>query len=50
MREEIRFTMRIEAGLWGKIKALATNNKRSAAKEVEFILENYLKSLEEKEK
>lgn len=44
-----QFTMRINTEIWDKIKVLAVNNKRSAVKEVEFILENYLKSLEEKE-
>ena len=45
-----QFTMRINTVIWDKIKALAANNKRSAVKKVEFILENHLKSLEEKEK
>lgn len=38
----VRFTMRIEEGLLNKIKELAEKNKRSKAKEIEFILEKAL--------
>lgn len=35
----VRFTLRIEEQLLNKIKELADKNKRSKAKEIEFILE-----------
>jgi hypothetical protein len=42
--EDSRFTLRISTTLLEKIKERAKNNKRSTAKEIEFILEEYLKS------
>ena len=38
---QTRFTMRIETELLNKIKDQAVKNKRSAAKEIEFILEKF---------
>lgn len=38
----VRFTMRIEEQLLIKIEELAQKNKRSKAKEIEFILEKAL--------
>lgn len=40
--EDTRFTMRIDTELLNTIKAQAQNNKRSTAKEIEFILERWL--------
>ena len=40
--EDTRFTMRIDTDLLNKIKAQAQANKRSAAKEIEFILEQWI--------
>ena len=40
--EKTRFTMRINTELLNKIKAQAQANKRSAAKEIEFILEQWI--------
>lgn len=40
-----RFTMRIKTELFDRVKELAEKDKRSAAKEIEFILEAYLSSL-----
>lgn len=46
MTEEIkRFTLRIDAKLFEKIKKQAKENKRAVGKEIEYILD---KSLEEK--
>jgi len=39
--EDTRFTMRINSGLLEQIKIQAQNNKRSTAKEIEFILEQH---------
>lgn len=47
MEEKIQFTMRIDAQLWEKVKKCAQDNKRSATKQVEFILEEYIKKTEE---
>lgn len=43
--DQTRFTMRIDSELLDKIKAEASKNKRSAAKEIEFILEQYIESI-----
>lgn len=43
--DQTRFTMRISTDLLDKIKAEAEKNKRSAAKEIEFILESYISAL-----
>ena len=40
--DQTRFTMRISTELLDKIKVLAEKNKRSTAKEIEFILEHYV--------
>lgn len=37
-----RFTMRINTELFDKIKAIAEREKRSAAKQIEFILEKWV--------
>lgn len=39
--DQTRFTMRISTELLDRIKAQAAANKRSAAKEIEYILEQY---------
>lgn len=39
--EDTRFTMRINTELLNRIKLQAQENKRSTAKEIEFILEHY---------
>lgn len=41
MKEETRFTLRIDAELMERIKEQAEKNRRSAAKEIEFILLEY---------
>lgn len=43
--DQTRFTMRINSDLLEKIKSEAEKNKRSAAKQIEFILEQYIASL-----
>ena len=45
--DQTRFTMRINRELLEQIKAEAEKNKRSAAKEIEYILEQYIKRLSE---
>ena len=45
--DQTRFTMRINTELLEQIKAEAEKNKRSAAKEIEYILEQYIKRLSE---
>ncbi len=42
--EDTRFTMRINTELLNQIKSQAQCNKRSTAKEIEFILEQYFQS------
>lgn len=37
-----RFTMRINTDLFDKIKAVAEREKRSAVKQIEFILEKWV--------
>ncbi len=39
--DEKRFTLRMNSGLFAIIKTQADKNKRSVAKEIEFILEEY---------
>ena len=39
--EDTRFTMRINTELLDRIKESAKKNKRSTAKEIEFMLEQY---------
>lgn len=43
--EDTRFTMRINTQLLNSIKLQAQNNKRSTAKEIEFILEQYFQDI-----
>lgn len=43
--DQTRFTMRISTALMERIREEAARNKRSAAKEIEFILEEYINSL-----
>lgn len=45
---ETRFTLRIDTELLNKIKERTTKTKRSTAKEIEFILEQYLQDNDEK--
>lgn len=48
MSENKRFTLRIDAEIFEKIKEQSSENKRSIAKEIEYILEKYLDSDEGK--
>lgn len=41
------FSLRISEALLDKIKYIAEENKRSANKEIEFILEKYVKKYEQ---
>ncbi|MBU5627747.1 hypothetical protein KQI82_12585 [Oscillibacter sp. MSJ-2] len=43
--DQTRFTMRINSELLERIKVEADKNKRSTAKEIEFILERYVATL-----
>ena len=43
--EDTRFTMRINTELLNQIKEQAQINKRSTAKEIEFILEGYFRHI-----
>lgn len=43
--DQTRFTMRINSELLEKIKVEAEKNKRSTAKQIEFILEQYVVNL-----
>lgn len=43
--DQTRFTMRINSELLEKIKLEAEKNKRSTAKQIEFILEQYVTAL-----
>ena len=43
MSYQTRFTLRIDNAVLEKVKARAEKNKRSIAKEIEYILEQYLK-------
>jgi hypothetical protein len=43
MSEQKRFTLRMDAELFETIKEQAEKNKRSIAKEIEYLLETYLK-------
>ena len=44
--ERTQFTLRINTKIWEKLKKIAAANRRSAAKEVEYIIEQYIKSIE----
>lgn len=41
--DQKRFTLRMDADLFEQIKERAEENKRSIAKEIEHLLENYIK-------
>ena len=41
---ETRFTLRVDTELLNKVKDSAQRNKRSTAKEIIFILENYFEN------
>lgn len=43
--DQTRFTMRINSELLEKIKVDAEKNKRSTAKQIEYILEQYIATL-----
>lgn len=43
--DQTRFTMRISSELLEKIKLEAERSKRSTAKQIEFILEQYVATL-----
>lgn len=43
--DQTRFTMRINSDLLEKIKIEAEKNKRSTAKQIEFILKQYMTAL-----
>lgn len=43
--DQTRFTMRLSSELLDRIKTEAEKNKRSAAKQIEFILEQYVDAL-----
>ena len=43
--DQTRFTMPINSDLLEKIKIEAEKNKRSTAKQIEFILEQYMTAL-----
>lgn len=45
---ETRFTLRIDTDLLNKIKDLTKSTKRSTAKEIEFILEQYFQNKDSK--
>ena len=40
------FSLRVSEELLEKIKYIASKNKRSANKEIEFVLENYIRNYE----
>ncbi len=42
--DETRFTLRINTEILDKVKQQAQKSKRSTAKEIEFILENYFEN------
>ena len=41
------FSLRVSEELLGKIKYIAAQNKRSANKEIEFVLEQYVREYEQ---
>lgn len=45
---EKRFTLRMDEKIFKKVKEQAEKDKRSIAKEIEFILEHHLVEIEEK--
>ena len=48
IENETRFTMRMENSLYEKLKVEAVKNKRSVAKEIEFIVEKEIHRREER--
>jgi hypothetical protein len=48
MTEEKRFTLRMSQEIFNMVKEQAEKNKRSIAKEIEFILEQYFAEMEKK--
>lgn len=44
MKDETRFTLRIDTKVLELVKKQAEENKRSTAKEIEFILEKYFEN------
>lgn len=42
--EEKRFTLRMDKELFEKVKAMAEENRRSVAKEIEYQLSQYIKA------
>ena len=44
MNEQKRFTLRMDADLFKVIEKRAEESKRSIAKEIEFLLDNYIKA------
>lgn len=45
--DETRFTLRIDTDILNKVKELTKKTKRSTAKEIEFILEQYIQNMNE---
>lgn len=43
MSDQKRFTLRMDSDLFKQIEERASENKRSIAKEIEFLLEQYIK-------
>lgn len=48
--ENKRFTLRMDNNLFEKVKTQAEKNKRSIAKEIEYLLEQYFKENEDSSK
>ena len=49
MSEQKRFTLRMDGDLFKEIEKRAAENKRSIAKEIEFLLEQHIKHDSENE-
>lgn len=45
-KETKRFTLRVDENIFEKIKEQAEKNKRSVAKEIEYVLEEHLNEKE----
>ena len=43
------FSLRISEELLGKVKMIAVKNKRSTNKEIEYVLEQYVKAYEQEQ-
>lgn len=50
MEEQKRFTLRMDNELFETVKKRAEENKRSVAKEIEYLIELYLKEEKNSEK